>query len=68
MRVRVNGTERVVGEGTTLADLARDLGIDEARSGVAAAVDGEVVPRGRWSATPVREGAAVELVGAAAGG
>jgi sulfur carrier protein len=66
--VRVNGAERVVGEGATLADLARELGIDEGRPGVAAAVDGEVVPRGRWAATPVREGAAVEVVGAAAGG
>jgi sulfur carrier protein len=40
---------------------------DDAR-GVAAAVDGEVVPRGEWDSTELREGQHVEVVQAVQGG
>jgi sulfur carrier protein len=68
VRVRVNGAERLVDEPATLADLAVLLGVEPDQQGVAAAIDGDVVPRARWAATPLREGAEVELVRAAAGG
>jgi sulfur carrier protein len=36
--------------------------------GVAAALDGQVVPRGEWASTPVREGQQVEVLHAVQGG
>ena len=36
--------------------------------GVAVALDGEVVPRGEWSTTAVREGQQVEVLHAVQGG
>jgi sulfur carrier protein len=36
--------------------------------GVAVAVDGEVVPRGQWTSTELREGQKVEVLQAVQGG
>lgn len=68
MRVVLNGDQRELTGGATLADLATLAGVAAADPGVAAAVDGEVVPRAAWSRTLLREGTRVELVRAAAGG
>lgn len=68
MRVRLNGAERELPEGATVADGARAAGVEPGSPGVAAALDGDVVPRERWAETPLREGAALEVVRAAAGG
>lgn len=76
--VRVNAIERKLAHGTTCRDLVaattgRVVG-DDGRSadgtglGVALAVDGVVVPRGAWAATPLRTGDAVEIVTAVQGG
>lgn len=47
--------------------LMRELGLaDEA--GVAVAVGGEVVPRGRWAETRLAEGAQILVIRAAQGG
>ncbi|HEY1368394.1 MAG TPA: sulfur carrier protein ThiS [Gaiellaceae bacterium] len=62
MRVRVNGEEREVPQGTTVAEL-----VPPAR-GVAVAVDGEVLPRSDWAATAIREGQALEVLRAVQGG
>ena len=40
----------------------------EGGRGVAVALDGEVVPRGEWERTPLREGQAVEVLAAIQGG
>jgi sulfur carrier protein len=66
--VRLNGRERDLPAGATVADAVRLLGVERQERGVAAAVDGDVVPREAWSRTRLREGAAVEVVRAAAGG
>ena len=39
-----------------------------ARGGLAVAVDGEVVPRGEWERTTLREGQRVEVLQAVQGG
>jgi sulfur carrier protein len=68
MRVSVNGELHEFAAATTLADaIARLPGAPEGR-GVAAALDGEVVPRSRWSETRLSEGARIELVVAVQGG
>lgn len=52
----------------TLADLVAAAGVGADERGVAASLDGDVVPRPRWPEARLHEGARVELVRAAAGG
>jgi sulfur carrier protein len=66
MTLTVNGEPRDVPPGTTLADLVGQL--TESPRGVAAAVNGEVVPRRAWSAIPLAERDTVEVVTAVQGG
>jgi sulfur carrier protein len=66
MIVIVNGEPREVPEEATVANLVEQLSAPP--RGVAVAIDGEVVPRGRWTATPVPDGARVEVVAAIQGG
>ena len=68
MQVLINGTATEVPPGVTLADAVALLpGAPDGR-GVAAALDGEVVPRASWSATALNAGARVEVVVAVQGG
>lgn len=62
----VNGERRDLRPGTTLADVVAAL--TGAPSGVAVAVDGDVVPRSAWGSTEVREGVRVEVLTAVQGG
>jgi sulfur carrier protein len=64
--VVLNGEETLVALGSTLEDLVELAGVDP--KGIAIALDGEVVPRSRWSGFTVPPGAHVEIVTAAAGG
>ncbi|OPF79067.1 thiamine biosynthesis protein ThiS [Streptomyces antioxidans] len=66
MTVSVNGEPREVPEGTTLDRLVATL--TQAPSGVAAAVNETVVPRTRWSETPLGDGDRVEVLTAVQGG
>jgi thiazole synthase len=68
VRIELNGEARELPAGATLADAARAAGAGEGGRGYAVAVDGEVVPRGQWGATELREGAAVEVLAAIQGG
>jgi sulfur carrier protein len=52
--------------GTTVAELV--VRWCPSPRGVAVAVNGEVVPRSTWDATPIAMGDTVEIVTAAAGG
>lgn len=62
MRINLNGEPRFVEEGATLQDL-----LPPAR-GVAAALNGAVVPAASWESTRLSENDAVELVTAHQGG
>lgn len=65
MKISINGKISETGAGT-LAELAAELALPE--TGVAVAVENRVVPRGDWSAFPLRENARVVVVKAACGG
>ena len=52
----------------TLGALLDELGQAPGRRGIALALNGEVVPRGRWIETVLSEGDTVEIVGAVQGG
>jgi sulfur carrier protein len=66
MTVTVNGEPRDLAPGVTLADVVSQL--TESAKGVAAALNGEVVPRRAWPDTPLADGAQVEIVTAVQGG
>ncbi|NSC21211.1 sulfur carrier protein ThiS [Streptomyces albus subsp. chlorinus] len=66
MTVSVNGEPRQVAEGLTLDRLVAAL--TTAPSGVAAALNEDVVPRGRWADTRLGEGDRVEVLTAVQGG
>lgn len=66
MNVDLNGASRTLAEDATVADAVASL--TSAVTGVAVAVNGEVVPRGVWSATALRDGDRLEVLTAAQGG
>jgi sulfur carrier protein len=66
MNLRLNGTTRTAADGATVADVVATL--TSASSGVAVAVNGEVVPRGEWPTTPLRDGDQLEVLTASQGG
>ena len=62
----VNGEQREIEAGTTVAALVAGLGMPP--RGVAVALDGEVVRRAEWDDREVRDGARVEVLTAMQGG
>ena len=66
MTVTVNGEPREVADGTTVEQLVGQL--TNQPTGVAAAVNGEVLPRRAWPGTPLADLDQVEVVTAVQGG
>jgi sulfur carrier protein len=68
LSVIVNGQPLELPDGATVADAVRAVGAPEDGRGVAAAVDGEVVPRGQWPLRPLAADDRVEVLQAVQGG
>lgn len=66
MDILINGERRELADGATVSDALEALGLP--RTGVAVAVDAEVVPRARWAETALTAGARVEVLTAVQGG
>ena len=66
VQVKLNGEPYELKDGATIAEAVAQL--TAAPTGVAAAVNGDVVPRGSWAATALRDGDQVEVVTAVQGG
>ena len=66
--VLINGEQRDLPLDATVETAVVEAGVEREGRGVAVAVDGEVVPRGRWSDTSLREGQQVEVLHAVQGG
>ena len=62
----MNGGPDHVPDGTTVDDVVVRLG--RGKSGLAVAVNDEVVPRSRWASTALQAGDRVEVLTAAQGG
>jgi sulfur carrier protein len=62
----VNGERRSLAAGTTLEAVVRTM--SDRPSGIAAAVNGAVVPRSAWVTTPIDDGDDVEVLTAVQGG
>ncbi|WP_422742517.1 sulfur carrier protein ThiS [Mycobacterium sp. WMMD1722] len=65
MNVTVNDEHVEIDDATTVAELVARMGFPD--RGIAVAVDWSVLPRAQW-ATPLRDGARVEVVTAVQGG
>jgi len=83
MRIELNGEARELPDGAMLDAAVREAGARMSAAGtgspagdgqgadargLAVALDGEVVPRGEWEGTPLREGQSVEVLAAIQGG
>ncbi|MGI5159658.1 sulfur carrier protein ThiS [Microbispora sp. CA-102843] len=66
MKVTINGGAADLPDGATVGDAVRTL--TSIASGVAVAVNGEVVSRSAWDSTPVADGDGVEVLTAVQGG
>jgi sulfur carrier protein len=66
MTIQLNGEQREVPEGLTLARLLEWLGLPPDR--VAVERNREIVKRSAWSATPIEEGDRLEVVQMVGGG
>lgn len=66
MEVFINGERRRLADGASVAEAVRLVTAET--SGVAAAVNDEVVSRPAWNSTPVAEGDRVEVLTAVQGG
>lgn len=64
MNITING-EATSTQAATVEELVREIGAPEA--GTAVAVDGEVVPRSKWSDV-ISDGASVDILTAVQGG
>ena len=66
MVVWINGEARELADDARVLDALATLGLPQ--TGVAVAVDGEVVPRTRWADTALADGARIEVLTAVQGG
>lgn len=64
--ITVNGEQWPLDAGMTVAAVVARL--TDAPRGIAVALDGAVVPRADWDATPVPDGARIEVLTAVQGG
>lgn len=68
MNVVLNGESCNLRDGANVNDAVQASGAQPDGRGVAVAVDGEVVPRGKWTATQLSDGQRIEVLQAVQGG
>lgn len=66
MRITINGEERDFTSLSTLAALVEKLGMKADR--IAVELNRELIPRGRWAGTELRDGDRLEIVHFVGGG
>jgi sulfur carrier protein len=66
VQVWINGERRELADGARVRDALAALGFPD--SGIAVAVDGEVVRRSDWASVALADGARVEVLTAVQGG
>ena len=68
MKLNVNGKTMVLPTATTLAGLLEQLGIPQNRSGIAIAINDEVIGRDEWPSLTLDDGDNIEIIHAVQGG
>lgn len=66
MKISINKEEITVSEPITLAELLTEQGVTG--PGIAVAIDGKVVRRADWAATPLSDGMEITVISAVCGG
>jgi sulfur carrier protein len=66
MQITVNGSRRETADALSLAELVGQ--VSDRSTGIAVALNSEVVPRGDWPATVVQPGDRIDVVTAVQGG
>ena len=66
MKITVNGSSREADDELSLAELVGQ--VSDRNTGIAVALNSEVVPRGDWPGTVVRAGDRIDVVTAVQGG
>lgn len=65
MKITINNTPKET-QATTLSALIKESGLPE--KGIAAAIDNKMIPKAKWTSTPLHEGANIVIIKAACGG
>ena len=68
MKIRLNGTDREIDDGSTVAAVVDATVEGDPSRGVAVAVNGEVVAKREWPATRLADSDRVEILRAIGGG
>ena len=68
MKIRINGEEKTVRPNLNVHNLLIALEMNPTQSGIAVAVDREVIPKTEWQTTELRENSEVEIIRAVQGG
>lgn len=68
MELTVNGSHQQVANDTTLDELLLRAGLHATSTGVAVALNDNVIPKCEWPNTPLHTGDVVEIVRAVQGG
>jgi sulfur carrier protein len=69
MEIKVNGQPLQLPEGQNgLLDVLQAIGISQTQSGIAIAVNMELVPRSEWLEATLKSGDAIEVITARQGG
>ena len=68
MKIRVNAKDKEVRLNLNIYELLIDLELNPDQSGIAVAVDREVIPKSKWQETKLCEDSEVEIIRAVQGG
>ncbi|MCG9129414.1 sulfur carrier protein ThiS [Candidatus Poribacteria bacterium] len=68
MKISINSEEKNIKENINVYDLLVLMELDPKQSGIAVAVDRNVVPKSQWKSFILEEGSDVEIIRAVQGG
>ena len=68
MQIRLNGEDKNVAAQINIRELLIELGLDPEQSGIAVAINREVIPKTLWDETEICENSEVEIIRAVQGG
>ena len=68
MKININGEEKSVLQAINVYNLLIMIELDPNQSGIAVAIDREVIPKSQWKTIVLKEGSDVEIIRAVQGG
>ena len=68
MKININGEEKSIVQDINVYDLLIMMELDPKQSGIAVAIDREVIPKSKWKSFVLDEGSDVEIIRAVQGG